>query len=198
MIIYLIRHAQKERLKFDPSITKLGQQQTQKTAEYFKNIHIDSIYSSPLKRTRQTADIISKFLKMNYETNDLLKERFNWGDIKKQTFSQFIEMWKKSSLARNWQPPRGLSSNEAGKRLNKFLESIDKDTNQKVIVVSHGGTIADFLRSTFEVKTLNEILPDFSNYFEFLIRPASITILEKNCNDYKLISIADTNHLKNI
>lgn len=196
MLIYLIRHAEKERLKFDPPLTKLGRQQAQKTAEYFKDLKINKIYSSTLKRTRQTSEIISKYLKQNYETNDLLRERFNWGDIKNQTYSEFIEMWKKSSLVRNWQPPEGFSSNEAGERLEKFFESIDKDYNSKVIVVSHGGIIADFLRNIFEDNTLNKILPDFSDYYENSIPVSSITILEKKNTDYKIISIADTKHLK--
>jgi len=196
MQIYLIRHAEKERIQTDPPLTKLGQEQAQKTAEYFKDIKINKIYSSPLKRTKETSEIISKYLKMDFVIDDLLKERFNWGDIKNQTHSEFVEMWKKSSLARNWQPPEGFSSNEAGERLNKFIENIDENNIDKVIVVSHGGIIADFLRSTFEDKILNEVLPDFSDYYEFLIPFSSITILEKKKTDYKLISIANTNHLK--
>lgn len=196
MLIYLIRHAEKEKLKFDPPITKLGEEQAQKTAEYFKDIQIDKIYSSPLKRTIQTSEIISKYLKRDFEINDLLRERFNWGDIKDQTHSEFLEMWKKSSLVRNWQPPEGFSSNGAGERLEKFFESIGKNNISKVIVVSHGGIIADFLRSTFENKILNEILPDFSKYYEFLIPFSSITIIEKKNSNYKLISVAGTEHLK--
>jgi broad specificity phosphatase PhoE len=195
MLIYLIRHAEKERLRIDPPLTYLGQKQSQKTAEYFKDIPIDKIYSSPLKRTIQTSEIISKYLKRDFEINDLLRERFNWGDIKDQTHSEFLEMWKKSSLARNWQPPKGSSSNGAGERLKKFFESIDKNNISKVIVVSHGGIIADFLRSTFEDKILNEILPNFSDYYENLIPFSSITILEKINIDYKVISIAYTKHL---
>ena len=196
MLIYLIRHAEKEKLSTDPPLTKLGQEQAQKTAEYFKDIQIDKIYSSPLKRTKETSEIISKYLKMNFEIDDLLKERFNWGDIKNQTHSEFVEMWKKSSLARNWQPPEGFSSDEAGDRLKKFIETIDKNNVDKVIAVSHGGIIADFLRNTFEDKVLNELLPDFSDYYEYLIPFSSITILEKIDADYKVISIADAKHLK--
>ena len=196
MFIYLIRHAEKERLISDPPLTALGQEQAKKTAKYFKDIQIDNIYSSPLKRTRETSKIISEFLNKDFEINELLTERFNWGDIKNQTHSEFVDMWKKSSLIRNWQPPKGFSSKEAGERLNKFFGTINKNNISKIIVVSHGGIIADFLRNTFDDKTLNKVLPDFSDYYEFLIPFSSITILEKENDDYKVISIAETKHLK--
>lgn len=196
MLIYLIRHGQKEKLKENPPLTKLGLKQAQKTAEYFKNIKINKIYSSPLIRAIQTSEVISKYLKLDFETNDLLKERFNWGDIKNQTYSEFIEMWKKSSLIRNWQPPNSFSSNEAGERLDKFINSLDEKLNNKIIIVSHGGIIADFLRNTFEDKTLNEVFPNFSEYYENSIQVCSITILERKNNNYKVISIGETEHLK--
>jgi len=196
MIIYLIRHGDKEKLKENPPLTELGLKQAQKTAEYFKNIKINKIYSSPLIRTIQTSEIISKYLKLDFKINDLIKERFNWGDIENQTFSEFIDIWKKSSLIRNWQPPEGFSSNEAGKRLQKFIDSINEEPNIKIIIVSHAGIIADFLRNSFEDKVLNEIFPNFSKYYENSISVCSITTLERKNNNYKVISIGKTKHLK--
>jgi len=196
MLIYLIRHGEKEKLKKNPSLTKLGLKQAQKAAEYFKNIKINKIYSSPLIRCMQTSEVISNYLKLDFETNDLLKERFNWGDIENQTFSEFITMWKKSSLIRNWQPPEGFSSNEAGKRLQKFINSINEKPSSKIIIVSHAGIIADFLRNSFEDIVLNEIFPNFNKYYEDSISVCSITILERKNNNYKVMSIGEIKHLK--
>jgi len=196
MLIYLIRHGEKEKFKENPPLTKLGLKQVQKTAEYFKNIKVKKIYSSPLIRAMQTSEVISKYLKLDFETNDLLKERFNWGDIENQTFSEFIDIWEKSSLIRNWQPPEGFSSNEAGERLQKFINSINEELNSKIIVVSHGGIIADFLRNSFEDKALNEVFPNFSEYYENSISVCSITILKRKNNNYKVISIGENKHLK--
>jgi len=196
MLIYLIRHGEKEKLKKNPFLTKLGLKQAQKTAEYFKNIKINKIYSSPLIRCMQTSEVISNYLKLDFETNDLLKERFNWGDIENQTFSEFITMWKKSSLIRNWQPPEGFSSNEAGKRLQKFINSINEKPSSKIIIVSHAGIIADFLRNSFEDIVLNEIFPNFNKYYEDSISVCSITILERKNNNYKVMSIGEIKHLK--
>jgi broad specificity phosphatase PhoE len=196
MIIYLVRHGDKEKLQGSPPLTNLGKIQANKTGQYFQKIKIDKIYASPLLRTKQTADIISSYLKINYETNELLKERFNWGDIKNQTHTEFVDMWKKSSLVRNWKPPKGLSSEKAGNNLDTFLKSIDENIYKSIIVVSHGGIIADFLRNTFDDKTLNKVFPNFSEYYENLISVCSITTLEKRNNIYNIVKIADTNHLK--
>ena len=196
MIIYLVRHGEKEKHKINPPLSNLGNSQAKKTALYFEDIKIDKIYSSPLLRTIQTAKIISEYLKTNFEVNNLLKERFSWGDIKNQTYLEFIGIWKKSSLVRNWQPARGLSSTKAGQRFNSFLKSIDENKYRNVIIVSHGGIIADFLRNCFDDKTLNSILPNFSDYYENLIPVCSITTLEKRNNIYNIVKIADTNHLK--
>lgn len=195
MIIYFIRHAEKEKLKKNPPLTGLGKIQAQKTAEYFKDIKIDSIYSSPLKRTFETAEIISKILKKDFKTSELLKERFNWGDMEKETYKEFLENWKKSSMVRNWQPPKGFSSVKAGERMQKFVESIDEKKNKKVIIVSHGGIIADFLRNIFDDKTLSKIYPDFINYYENSVSFCSMTIVEKIGFEYNIISIAETDHL---
>jgi len=171
MIIYLIRHGKKEKLKKNPSLTKLGLKQAQKTAEYFKSIKINKIYSSPLIRAVQTSEVISKYLKLDFEINNLLKERFNWGDIDNQTFSEFMDMWEKSSLIRE-----GL--------------------NSKIIIVSHAGIIADFLRNNFEDKVLNEVFPNFSKHYENSISVCSITTIERKNNNYKVVSIGETKHLK--
>ena len=196
MIIYLIRHAEKEKNKKNPPLTDLGKIQAQKTAEYFKSIKIDNIYSSPLKRTFETAEIISGILKNGFKTSDLLKERFNWGDLEKETYKEFLENWKKSSMVRNWQPPKGFSSVKAGQRMQKFIESIDEKKNKKVIIVSHGVIIADFLRNIFNDKTLSKIYPDFTNYYENSVSLCSMTTVEKTGSEYKIISIAETDHLK--
>ncbi len=68
--IYLVRHAENtanltkefsHRL-VDYSLTPKGILQAQQTAEYFTDKNIDEIYSSPLKRARETADIIAQKL----------------------------------------------------------------------------------------------------------------------------------------
>ena len=60
--LFLIRHAQAEgnlyriaQGQFDSYITALGYKQIDALAERFKNVHLDALYSSDLRRTRTTA-----------------------------------------------------------------------------------------------------------------------------------------------
>lgn len=64
--LFLIRHAQAEgnlyriaQGQFDSYITALGYKQIDALAERFKNVHLDALYSSDLRRTRTTATAIT-------------------------------------------------------------------------------------------------------------------------------------------
>lgn len=53
---YLIRHAEKDRnTNDDPELVAQGKERAQFWADYFKEIHLDAIYSTDYKRTQQTA-----------------------------------------------------------------------------------------------------------------------------------------------
>lgn len=67
MIVYLMRHGQSEgnaqrRHQFPTSpLSALGETQAAKLAERLKSIKLDELWSSPLRRARQTADIINEY-----------------------------------------------------------------------------------------------------------------------------------------
>ena len=81
MNIYLVRHGQSEGnlKKFhqgaDVPLSKNGKVQAKILAQRFKKIPVDSIYSSPYIRAKQTAEFISKELKLPIEYWDILRER---------------------------------------------------------------------------------------------------------------------------
>jgi broad specificity phosphatase PhoE len=61
--LILIRHGNAVRINgdyFHAPLTKLGQEQASKTGQYFsiRKNHLDGFYSSPLRRTQETAHII--------------------------------------------------------------------------------------------------------------------------------------------
>src|SRR5689334_15064805 len=68
--LYLVRHGENwanitrefSHKKVDYSLTPKGILQAQQTAELFKSKQIDEIYASPLKRARETAEIIAQAL----------------------------------------------------------------------------------------------------------------------------------------
>jgi broad specificity phosphatase PhoE len=127
MKIFLVRHGQslanKKRIhqgngdewKNTP-LSNTGKTQARKIAEKLKNENFDKIYSSSLKRAKQTAEIINKFHNKKIIFDERIKEHQNYMEGK----DQFVE------------------------RVNNFFEDIKKE-NKNILIVSHGGVIMTFL-----------------------------------------------------
>lgn len=180
----------------DPPLSLKEVKQAKLTAKYLSQFPVKAVFSSPLERTKQTAAEIGKFFKIPVSPTPLLRERVNWGDDPKQSFAEFLEMLKKSSMKRNWQPPIGDSSFQAGRRLESFIGSLDLHPSEHIVLVSHGGIIADFLRNVFDDSYLNLHMPGFSSSLDENIKDCSITILEKDeIGKLKLSALAFTDHL---
>ena len=79
--VYFVRHGQtkynvlQEHQPESAGLSKLGIKQAKILAKRFSKISIDIIYSSPMKRAKQTAEIINKSLKKKIVYSDFLKER---------------------------------------------------------------------------------------------------------------------------
>jgi broad specificity phosphatase PhoE len=194
--IYIIRHGEKQKIKGDPPLTAKGQAQVKKTAQHLSNKNVHVVLSSPILRSKQTAEIISKELNLTFKVDDLLRERANWGDDQNQSFEQFLEMWNRSTVDRDWIPPVGDSSRDAGNRIHKIISSSDySDLN--LVLVTHGGIIGDFLRNIFDEKLLKSVVPSLTDSLEDTINEASITTVyfDPISKEYKLININFIDHL---
>lgn len=197
---YIIRHGDKVRNPGDPPLSELGNLQAQKAAKHLQGLPISRIVASPILRTQQTAKHIADMLGLAYGTNDLLKERVNWGDDPNQTFEDFLSMWTKASQDRHWQPPVGDSSVSAGKRLEKVISDMLSNEDEHVVLVTHGGIITDFLRNAFVNEELNQFISDFESTLDENIKECSITIVEADPNNpkLKLVELACIDHLNEI
>ncbi len=54
MTVILVRHAEKEKSGDDPELSMEGKQRAKDLSMMLRETHIDAIYSTPFKRTRQT------------------------------------------------------------------------------------------------------------------------------------------------
>lgn len=197
---YIIRHGEKVRTPGDPPLSELGNIQAQRAAKYLQDFPITRIVASPILRTQQTAKHIADLLGLPYETNNLLKERVNWGDDPNQSFEEFLSMWVKSSQDRAWQPPVGDSSVSAGKRLEQVISDIHSIEDEHIVLVTHGGITTDFLRNAFRSEELNRFISDFESTLDENIKECSITIVEAGLNNpkLKLVELAYIDHLNQI
>jgi len=196
MPIYLIRHADRLQEMGDPGLTDLGRQQAYKVASFLKDKQIDIIYSSPLLRTQQTAEIISKTLVVPLEFSELLRERVNWGDDPNQSFEEIISEWMSSTLNRTYKPTVGDSSQACGKRVEKLVEKIQNKKYKNVVFVTHGGSILDYLRNVFGDEYLMEFTGKDVLEMQQMVGLCSISILQMDKNLKKLLTLGLTSHLK--
>jgi 2,3-bisphosphoglycerate-dependent phosphoglycerate mutase len=60
-VVYLSRHAEKSKHKSkDPELSEKGKQTARRLAKYLDGISLDQIYSTPYKRTRNTASAVAE------------------------------------------------------------------------------------------------------------------------------------------
>ena len=189
---YLVRHGVKVKAFGDPGLSAVGVKQAKMTGKYFKNMKISSIFSSPLKRTLETARCISEIININVKIDERLRERMNWGDKKDQTFEEFMSEWDKTTIDRHYQPSVGDSSFNAGERINSLIEELSETERNDVVLVSHGGVVADLLRNLFSHDYVKKFYPDF---LEIDLSECSVSHLVENNGEYKLKMCNFVDHL---
>ena len=178
---YLVQHGDKERVPGDPGLTELGKAQASVTARWLQGMGLHALYSSPLRRARETAEPIARAAGLPVRIDSGLRERLNWDGT--QTFDAFLADWDRSTRDRDLMLGNGESSWSAGERLRAFLTALPGERGP-VAAVSHSGVTTDLLRTLLG----DDGLPP--HLIEEGIPSCAITILD----DLKVIAIASTGH----
>ncbi len=166
MKIYLIRHGETTGdVKglyggtYDDHLSKKGIGQVKKLAQKLdKNIEI--IFSSPYLRAKETAEILSKSLKVPVEIKDDLRERNVYSFMSGQPIE---EMTKKhpEEVAKLQDYKQAIADAEGYEDfMKRVLAAIDEaasSTHQTIAIVTHGGPIRCFYREVLNPG--NEIVP---------------------------------------
>ena len=150
-MIYFVRHGQTEWNKIgrmqghiDIELNDEGKNQAQVVKEKLKGIKFDKVFSSPLKRAKETAEIICS---QKITIDDRLIERFN-GELEGK-FKDEIMVYP------DFNDPNdtrfGIESlNSFKDRINSFLDDVlNEYKNKNVLVVTHAG-ICLYVRCYFE------------------------------------------------
>lgn len=145
MEILLTRHGQTEwnvlkkvQGKVDIELNATGIKQAEETALKLKNTAIDIIISSPLKRARQTAEIINKEKNLPIIIDDRISER-DFGEFEGMSTMDFDfnAFW---SYKQNNKYNKAENIRMFFKRVYDFLDDIkEKYKGKKILIVSHGG-----------------------------------------------------------
>lgn len=130
--------------KFKNPLTKIGKEKAKETALNLKNTcakqnqSIDMIFCSPLLRTKMTAEIVGKILKLKPKTDKRLREQ-NVGIFNNQSLPKFKLLFGEHGIHRfKIRPKNGETYLEIEKRMVDFLKSTDKKyKNKTILIVSH-------------------------------------------------------------
>lgn len=194
--IYLVRHGlTKYNLEnrfqghLDIPLSSEGVNQAIKLQSFFENKKIDVIYSSDLKRAKDTANFISqsKKLKINILPNlrevdvgDL--EGLKWEEVKKHH-----PIWVKAGHNDGY--PGGESRKDIDLRVKQLWDYITKKhPSEEVVLLTHGGIIKALLCQILQI--------DNENRSRFIIDNCSITTIVIGDFGIRIKSVNTTYHLE--
>ena len=123
-----------------------GEQESQKMADFFKkNGQIAKIYSSPILRTKQTAQIIAKSLNLKVLINPLLIEvNSSFQGASKKIYLQIEDIYSQPKHIEGG----GESIKQIGDRMAKFIQKVlEENPDKEIIALSHGDPIMIYFLS---------------------------------------------------
>lgn len=196
-ILHLIRHGESKANKlgiyqgqsYDTSLTEKGVKQSLTVAKILAGIKADVIYTSPLKRTYETAVQIRRVTKLKLKTNNKLLEisHGEWEGKKPEEFNDKeklrLEKWRRNPVG--VQMPNGENINDVVKRCCFFVDELDKG---RYIVVAHDLVI--------RVIASMAIKQDFKYLWKYYLDNCGVTTV--SFDPYRLISLNQNFHLNGV
>lgn len=179
----------------DIPLNEKGLQQARQAAQALSGIRVQNIYSSPLTRCLQTADILAERLGVQPVALEGLKELdFGYWEGKPfrdhsmqdyNVFHRFVDKYLRQFI-------RSLTGEShrhfKGRVLNAWQYMLEKNPNGSVVVVGHSAVF-----NTIMIKYLGENFPEGKSYY--IMHPGSINELEvTSLNSGQLVRMNDITH----
>lgn len=199
-LIYLTRHGETELNLLDcfqgaydgpeTKLTEKGISQAISIAERLKDVHIDKIYSSPLKRAIETANYINKYHNLDIIIEKDLCERYlgSWEGRKHKEVKEELNI-SDQEWANNrdtFTPIDGESQKDFNKRITDiFLKIANENKDKDILIVDH----------VLAIQVISSIVKHQEFNPSIFVAQASLTIIENN-EDFKVLLDGDTSHIK--
>ena len=201
MKLILIRHGETEwnkqrRIQGCRSDTRLcpkGLEQADRLAAVLRKERMDAIYSSPMKRASETAQIIADACKLQVQVLNELRE-IDAGELdglfERELTGPYETAWKEFRNGNASAPlPGGESLQDIQKRTSWAVDRmLEKHIDGTVVVVAH---LLANLAMVCQALGIN-----LGQIARFKQAPASITILELTTQGNSLLLFNDTCHLQ--
>lgn len=157
--LYLIRHGENKAnitkefsyKLVDYPLNEKGEMQARQTSTFFQGMDIHAIYSSPLKRAYQTAEIIGRSLDLKPTLSEAFRE-LNVGDLEKMPpkeenwliLKNVVESWMRGEPDVSF--PNGENYHQLWSRYQLGLfEAVRAHPDQNILIVGHGGIFTSTL-----------------------------------------------------
>lgn len=161
MVLIVLRHGQSTFNKAnilagwkDVPLTEFGKKEAIDAANKLHKYNFDYVFTSDLKRTKDTCSIVKSTLNQNFmiKSSSALKER-NYGELTGQNREQLknlftpeqVSIWRRSYYEK---PPNGESLDDVKNRCGSYFDKNILpllDQNKNILIISHSNT----LRSLF-------------------------------------------------
>ncbi len=187
-LLYLIRHARsawnaegRMQGQADPPLDELGREQARALAAHLQPETFHAIYSSPLARARETAELFAAPHGLPIRFDDRLMER-RLGEWTGLTGDEVNERYPEH-MAHDWRtdgPPGGENDAALIARAAAVLAEIMAAHPQETIaVVSHGGTLNAYLAHLLGVPMPRSVTFSFPNaaLARLLVTPDGVRLL---------------------
>jgi len=176
--------------KADPPLDEVGRAQARRLAGRLRQEAPVALYTSPLQRAQETADIIGEALGVPVVADERLKE-YDVGDITGLTWEQVEKQYP--GVARRWnnaEEPRIPGEEERELFRARVAAAFDEILSQylegAVGVVTHGGTLGTYL---------NHLIGLSSRFSPFRFGNGSLSIAEVNPVKPRIVLLNDICHL---
>jgi len=140
--IYIIRHCKAEGQPAESRLTDEGVRQAQILSEFFSNIKIDRIISSPFLRAIQSVAPLGEKTNLKIEIDERLSER----TLAEVDLPDWLEKLKVTYSDMELKFEGGESSQEATNRVVEVVDDIIKSDDENTIIVTHGNLMSLLLK----------------------------------------------------
>ena len=157
MRLYLVRHGQTDMNKnqmfygwTDVDINAEGVRQAKRLREYFREVQLDAIYSSDLRRAAHTAEIIASGKKMPVQYQSAFRELY-YGEWENQTTAYIKEHYQEElqGWVTDWKErtmPNGERFSAFYHRVARGVDAlIQENRGKQVLLVAHNGALSALL-----------------------------------------------------
>jgi len=180
-MVYLVQHGEKQRLPGDPGLTELGRQQATRTGWWLSGLGVGALWTSPMRRARETADCIAEVTGLAVQPDARLRERLNWDGG--MPFDAFLALWARTTRDRDLVPAGGQSARQSAARLQAFLAGL-RGLPGPAAAVTHGGITIELLRDLAGDDALH------TDVLEAGIPPCAVTAIDDR-NPVRVASVSN-------